>query len=99
MNRRNELQEVLEAITPNVYFQPPANYKMEYPCIVYTRKAIDKLWANDNTYANNHAYDLTIIDWNPDSPILDELLKMRFSKFDRQFVSDGLNHIVVTIYY
>lgn len=39
MNRRYELQAVLEGIlgSGNVYFQPPENLKMRYDCIVYER--------------------------------------------------------------
>jgi len=39
MAPRLELQEVLESLlgSRNVYFQPPLNLKMNYPCIIYKR--------------------------------------------------------------
>ena len=47
MNRRYELQAVLEGIlgSGNVYFQPPENLKMRYDCIVYERSEIETVHA------------------------------------------------------
>ena len=36
--------------TDNVYFQPPTNIKLEYPCIVYKRDFADTEFADDNPY-------------------------------------------------
>ena len=41
MGTRIELQEMLEQITPNVYYQPPSTISIKYPCIVYTRRSIE----------------------------------------------------------
>lgn len=90
---------MLVNITPNAYFQPPSNLSMKYPAIVYSRKSIDYDYANDSVYKNKHAYDITIVDKNPDSKIAVEVSKLRYCKFDRQFTTDGLNHIVFKLYY
>lgn len=99
MNNRLKFNEFLKTITPNVYFQPPTNISIKYPCIIYTRKDIEKVNANNGVYRKNHAYDVTIIDRNPDSPIASKLIDLRYCEFDRQFIKDGLNHISFKIYY
>lgn len=99
MGKRVDFQTTLELITPNVYFQPPSNLIMSYPAIVYSRKSIDKLSANDSDYGLNRSYNVSVIDRNPDSELADKVLKLPFSKFDRQFISDGLNHFAFVIYY
>jgi hypothetical protein len=37
MAPRLQLQTLLETLTEHVYFQPPENLKVQYPCIVYQR--------------------------------------------------------------
>ena len=68
MASRLNLQTELETIlgSRNVYYQPPESVKMKYPAIVYSRKNIDNIFADDTVYTQNHAYELTVIDPNPD---------------------------------
>lgn len=100
MASRLQLHEVLCTIlgTRNVYFQPPASVQMQYPAIVYSRKAIENLHANNNPYLQSPAYEVTVIDRNPDSKIVEEVSKLPLCRFDRHFTSDNLNHDVFTIY-
>ncbi|MPM42080.1 hypothetical protein SDC9_88742 [bioreactor metagenome] len=99
MDSRIKLQEFLETITPNVYFQPPSTITMKYPAIVYSRKAIGKMRANNINYKLNNSYTVTVIDRNPDSKIASVINNMNYCEFDRQFVTDGLNHITFSLYY
>jgi hypothetical protein len=39
MASRLQLQALLEGVTEHVYFQPPTNLEMQYPCIMYVRDA------------------------------------------------------------
>lgn len=102
MASRLELHEELCAIldSRNVYFQPPASLEMQYPCIVYSLSGIDKLNANNNSYKTDKRYEITVIDYDPDSDIADKILAyFQMCSFDRPFVSDNLNHWVLTLYY
>lgn len=83
----------------NVYFQPPESLKLKYPCIVYERSAIDNLHGSNKTYVQFHGYQVTVIDKDPDSAIVDKVSKFDKTKFSRHFASDGLNHDIFTIYY
>lgn len=101
MSNRLELQTQLEDIlgSRNCYFQPPASVQMNYPAIVYSLSTIEKIHANDDMYKSLIAYMVTLIDKNPDTPFLMEILKLPYCRFDRFYTSDNLNHWVFTLYY
>ena len=84
----------------NVYFQPPASVKMQYPAIVYNLKDIDPKHANNLVDTRFFCYAITVIDRNPDSEIVDEISQLPMCSMDRpSYASDGLNHFVFTLYY
>lgn len=99
MASRTELQSLLETIlgSSNVYFQPPPNFMMQYPCIVYERSDVDIKHADNNPYSNTKEYTVTVIDEDPDSTIPDDIAGMQSAKFSRAFSKDRLNHDVYTI--
>ena len=101
MATRIDLQNVLEELlgSRNVYYQPPESLKINYPAIVYARKTIDNSYANNSVYKQNYAYEITVIDKNPDSEIVNKVSKLPTCRFDRHFKSDNLNHDVFTLYY
>ena len=101
MASRLKLQTMLEELlgSRNVYFQPPSSVKMSYPAIVYSRKLIDNEHADNTVYKQSFAYDLIIIDKNPDSDISMKISKLPKCRFDRHYVSDNLNHYVFTLYF
>lgn len=100
MASRLDLHEKLCAIlgTRNAYFQPPASVQMKYPAIVYKRKNIDTLRANNGAYVQFPGYELVLIDRNPDSEFVDKILQLPYCRYDRHYTADNLNHDVFTIY-
>lgn len=100
MDSRLELHEILCNIlgSRNVYYQPPASVKMEYPAIVYSRQKINNLHANNSVYKQSNAYEVTVIDEDPDSEIVKRVSKLPACRHDRYFTSDNLNHDVFTLY-
>lgn len=101
MAGRLELQTLLETIlgSRNVYYQPPSSIQMKYPAIVYSRSDIKSVMADDMVYVTENAYDITVIDKNPDSNVVAQIAKLSRCRYDRHFVSDNLNHDVFTIIY
>lgn len=101
MANRLDLHEILCDIlgTRNVYYQPPESVKMTYPAIVYSRNRIENTFANDNVYSQNHSYQVTVIDKDPDSEIVERVSKLPLCSFDRHFISDNLNHDSFTLYF
>lgn len=101
MSDRLGLHELLcDALgSRNVYFQPPASIKMQYPAIVYKRSNIRNRFADDGVYLQGDSYELTVIDKNPDSEIPRRVSVLPCCRFDRNFASENLNHDVFTIVY
>lgn len=108
MDRRLELHNILVSlmtsidpsyVTDHVYFQPPANIEMQYPCIVYSRDTGDTIFANNNPYHWTVRYQIQVIDRNPDSPIIPKVFELPMCTFDRHYVVDNLNHDLFNIYY
>lgn len=101
MGTRLELQTMLETLlgSRNVYYQPPATVKMSYPAIVYSRSNIRNIHANNDVYLQDKAYRVTVIDKNPDSPIVDLVSKLPLCAFQQHYTADNLNHDVFLLYY
>lgn len=101
MDRRLELHEILCDIlgSRNVYFQPPESKKMQYPCIVYERNNGDTQFADNKPYEFRLAYDVTLIDKNPDSKVLLKIAALPLSRFNRHYTADNLNHDSFVVYY
>lgn len=101
MENRVKLHEKLVEIlgSRNVYFQPPETLKLQYPAIVYTRSDIKNTFADDEVYKQSCFYELTVIDYDPDSEIVSKVSKLPKIRFNRHYASDNLNHDTFTIYY
>lgn len=101
MGNRLRLQIELELIlgNKNVYFNPPENLKMDYPCIRYEMSNINTTHADNTAYINNKQYTITLIHNDPDTKIVNDLLSMKHTSFDRSYTSDNLYHFVFSRYY
>lgn len=98
MGQREMLQSKLEEIIDNVYFQPPPDIQMIYPCIVYKRDSGRTNYADNDPYRFLLKYQITLIDRNPDSEAFDKITMFPTCVFDRHFVVDNLNHDVFTVH-
>jgi hypothetical protein len=101
MAPRLELQTKLEEIlgSQNVYFQPPANVQMQYPCIVYSRDNSDATFAGNELYRYVKKYQVTHISRDPDSSIPDQVAALPMCTFNRFYTADNLNHDVFYLYH
>lgn len=101
MAQRLDLQNLLISLlgSNNVYFQPPSNIQMQYPCIVYKRDDIKNDFANNQPYKQKKRYQITVIDPNPDSDIPDKLGRLPLCAYDRFYAADNLNHDVYKLFF
>ena len=101
MDNRPNLQKLLEELmgNRNVYFQPPPSLRILYPAIVYSRSNIENSYADNSPYKQGVAYKLVVVDKNPDSAIVKKVSKLPMCKFNINYVSDNLIHLVFKIYY
>ena len=98
MDRRLSLDQTLRSLTDNVYFQPPENLKLRYPCILYELENMKATHANNSPYAVHYHYSLTVIDRDPESAIARKIAQLPMCRHERHFVNDNLHHDVFTIY-
>ena len=99
MAPRLQLHEVLVAITEHVYFQPPNNIQMQFPCIKYERDGSHSEYAANKPYHHAKRYQVTVIDRNPDSTLPDGVEELPYCSFDRAFQADNLNHTVFNLFF
>lgn len=106
---RLDLHTLLESIEglalkkdgkPAVYFQPPSNVRMVFPCIIYNKSPIDIKHADNDSYILTGHYSLTVVDSDPDTKIPERLIKaLKTATPGRIFTSDNLNHYTFSIYF
>lgn len=101
MAPRVELQTLLEGLlgSPYVYFQPPPNIEMQYPCIVYQRYIAKSQFADGLPYIYTKRYQVTVIDEDIDSPIPDKIASLPMCIHDRAFSVSNLNHDIFNLYF
>lgn len=101
MASRLNLQTMLETLlgSRNVYYQPPESVKMLYPAIVYSRSNINNTFADNLVYMQTYAYQLIVIDEDPDSEIVKKVSALPTCRFERHFEKDNLNHDIFLINY
>lgn len=101
MAPRLELQALLEALlgSDNVYFQPPSNISLQYPCIIYNKDYIDIVHADNAPYKHKTRYQITSVSRDPDSDIPDKIAALPTCSYDRSYVADDLNHDVFNLYF
>ena len=101
MAPRTELQTLLEQVlgSGNVYFQPPNNITIAYPCIVYKRSRIESEFADNEPYGHQKRYTVTVISRDPDNAVVDQIAALPKCSHDRFFTADNLNHDVFTLYF
>ena len=95
---REKLSELMEECgeEPRLYFQPPESVHLEYPCIIYHLKRLDKRNANNHPYFKTISFDITYITRDPTSTV-----PMRFEDeplfmFDRYYTAENLHHYSYT---
>ena len=100
-DRRKELQAKLEELrgNRNVYFQPPENFKMKYPCIVYGRFQIRNRHADDGVYKQDNGWQLTNISTDQTDDCVQKLSRLPKCRHVRTFIADNLYHDVFELYF
>ena len=101
MRDRLILQARLEALRVgvSVYFQPPPQVKLKYPCIVYQRDDTYKAAADNVGYLFLRMYTVTAIYKDPDDDLPDRIVKLPYTTHSTSFIADNLYHQVFTLYF
>ena len=100
MGNRLKLHSLLLSIIgPNVYYQVPSTFTMQYPCVKYSMDKIDNEHANDSVYRQDIRYSLIVMSKNVDDVIVDKISKLPKCSFDRHYVQDNIHHTSFNLYY
>ena len=102
MKTREELHQQLLEVTgvKNIYFQPPTNTQIKYPCIVYKFDGFHNKNADDKKFATWGRYTITHIYQKYSQNLRDKLPNsFDFIDLSNTFTNDGLYHDVYTLYY
>lgn len=101
MDRRLTLQAKLEEIlgSDHVYFNPPENYRLRYPCIVYDTDDVERLSADNFAYIKHVQYTVTYISTKPDMGMVYKLMDLPLCSFERHYKADDLEHYVLNLYW
>lgn len=109
MDSRLKLHELLVEIVAEVldmddakkrvFFQPPTNIKLSYPCILYRLSSDHSISADNLAYLRKHVYTVTVIDRDPDSKLRDVIAELPYCKMGNPFNNSNLYHYPFTIYW
>lgn len=96
-----KLIEVTKLDSKRVYYQPPSNIHLVYPCLIYSQDTPSVLPADNKvSYKLNKKYSITYITKEADSDIIDRMLEnFQLISADRPFISDDLYHYPFTLFY
>lgn len=76
------------------------NVSLEYPCVIYQFDNYESTKASNGDYLRFPSYTVTIIDYDVESNIHEQLFDIQgdfLVRFDRFFVSDNLCHWVFSL--
>ena len=100
MPRRLKLHDELLKFSKNVYYQPPSNIQMKYPCITYNKTGRSRHFGNDVIYLSQQGYQITVIDRDPDSTIGDSIERhFQHCVINQEFTVNNLYHTTLSLYY
>jgi hypothetical protein len=100
MGSRVELHNELLDFLPNVYFQPPSNIQMLYPCIVYSKTDKYREFSNNDIYVSKQGYTIVVIEKVPESNIANDIEKhFEYCTINQYYTVDNLSHITLQLYY
>jgi len=96
---RSELSAILHELCDHVYFQPPANKQIIYPCIVYKLENFDVTFADNDAYRDMDEYSITYITRDPDDENIRKIPKLRYCSMTGTSTSDNLRNYYYRLYF
>lgn len=101
--RRLELHEKLCEILGSryVYYQPPSNIQMHYPCIIYHPNPSEDRHADNLRYLTWYSYTVQIIAHDPEFELFDSFPDnfIYATETASRFAAENLNHANYKIYF
>lgn len=83
--------------TKNIYFQPPDNIQINYPCIIFERTDVDSKKANNSVFIQQYRYKILVISKNPDELVLNKLSNIPNCSYEQHYIMNNLHHDVYSL--
>ena len=96
---RSDLSKILHEFCDNVYFQPPADKKMSYPCIVYKLENLNVRRANNGVYTLMDQYSITYITRDPDDENIRKIALLPYCAMTNNQSINNLHHSNYRLFY
>lgn len=92
---------------PNVYFEPPQNYKILYPCAVVRMGTISSRSADNRVYKLDNNYEIIYIRRQFDDQMVNAILvgdakhapPFSMIRHIRHYTAEGLHHDLYKLYF
>lgn len=98
MSLRIDFDHALRELYGNVYYNPPAGYRMVYPAIIYSLDSADTTFADNIPYRVERRYQVLVVTKDPDSKLVDKVLQLPTAVLQSTFVQDSLYHFSFRVY-
>jgi hypothetical protein len=102
LQTRLDLQALLEDVLGTdykVYFQPPNNLTLTYPCVRYQRDDAHVDFGDNFPYRRMWRYQVMVITRKPDDPAVEIIANLPLCHFEQHYVAENLNHDVFNIFF
>lgn len=102
VRRSDEFIADLESTnTGKVYFQPPSNVRLEYPCWVVERETVRLIKADDRAYLNRPGYKCIYMNRTEPDPEILRMIPERYPYclYRSHYVVDNVHHDAFLIHY
>lgn len=102
MATRLELQSELEEIlgSSEVYYQPPSNKTLKYPCIIYDLSNTDVIPADNRKYIKTNRYHVKHLYKSLTNELKDTILdRFMMISHDNRMKVDGIYNDDFTLYF
>lgn len=96
---RAELSAKLHTFCENVYFQPPADKKLTFPCIIYKLDNLNVIFADNGAYRMMDEYSITYVTRDPDDKNIRAIATLPLCRLTGTASPENLHHNYYTIYY
>ena len=103
MDHSPKLKEDLKKIlgVNKVYYEPPTDVKLTYPCLKANRSRRDVKYASNKPYIKDESFTIYFItrDVKTAPAVLNQLEELPYCTYDTEYIADGLHHYVYKITY
>ena len=97
-NNRMNVQDFFKTLCENVYFKAPDDVEIVLPAIMYKIIDVKRDRADNKVHNQTKIYEVVVLDYSPESAIVDAILSDPKSEFIKVYPQNGVYHTVLKYY-